>query len=153
MICVDASEAALEQVAINAKLNDVEGRVIAAHGDAFDMLKGLRADKHHSDIVILDPPAFIKRKKDLRNGTEAYTRLMRRGLQLVNDDGILVTCSCSFHMPRDLLVQRLSQAGNDVDRGLQMFREGRQGPDHPIHPAMPETEYLKVLYARVLGRI
>ena len=78
---------------------------------------------------------------------------MRRGLQLVNDDGILVTCSCSFHMPRDLLVQRLSQAGNDVDRGLQMFREGRQGPDHPIHPAMPETEYLKVLYARVLGRI
>ena len=153
VICVDASEAALEQVAINAKLNDVEGKVIAAHGDAFDLLKSLRADKHHSDIVVLDPPAFIKRKKDLRNGTEAYTRLMRRGLQLVNDDGILVTCSCSFHMPRDLLVQRMSQAGRDVERSLQMFREGRQGPDHPIHPAMPETEYLKVLYARVLGRI
>ena len=153
VICVDASESALEQVAINAKLNDVEGKVIAAHGDAFDLLKSLRADKHHSDIVVLDPPAFIKRKKDLRNGTEAYTRLMRRGLQLVNDDGILVTCSCSFHMPRDLLVQRMSQAGRDVERSLQMFREGRQGPDHPIHPAMPETEYLKVLYARVLGRI
>ena len=113
----------------------------------------LRGDKHHSDIVILDPPAFVKRKKDLRNGSEAYTRLMRRGLQLVNDDGILVTCSCSFHMPRDLLMQRLSQAGKDVERSLQVFREGKQGRDHPIHPAMPETEYLKVLYARVLGRI
>ena len=153
VICVDSSAAALEQVAVNAKLNDVEGKVISAQGDAFEILKSLRADNHHSDIVILDPPAFVKRKKDLRNGTEAYTRLMRRGLQLVNDDGILVSCSCSFHMPRDLLVQRLSQAGKDVERSLQMFREGRQGRDHPIHPAMPETEYLKVLYARVLGRI
>ncbi len=153
VICVDSSEAALERVAVNAKLSDVEGKVIAAHGDAFDMLKSLRNDSHHSDIVILDPPAFIKRKKDLRNGTEAYTRLMRRGLQLVNDDGILVTCSCSFHMPRDLLVQRMSQAGRETERSLQMFAEGRQSADHPIHPAMPETEYLKVLYARVLGRI
>ena len=153
VICVDVSEAALEQVAINAKLNDVEDKVIAAHGDAFEILKSLRHDQHHSDIVILDPPAFIKRKKDRRNGTEAYTRLMRHGLQLVNNDGILVTCSCSFHMPRDLLVQRMSQAARDTQRSLQMFREGRQGRDHPIHPAMPETEYLKVLYARVLGRI
>ena len=153
VICVDASAAALEQVAVNAKLNDVEDKVISAHGDAFEILKSLRGDKHHSDIVILDPPAFVKRKKDLRNGSEAYTRLMRRGLQLVNDDGILVTCSCSFHMPRDLLMQRLSQAGKDVERSLQVFREGKQGRDHPIHPAMPETEYLKVLYARVLGRI
>ena len=153
VICVDASASALEQVAVNAKLNNVEDKVISAHGDAFDILKSLRTDNMHSDIVILDPPAFVKRKKDLRNGTEAYTRLMRRGLQLVNNDGILVTCSCSFHMPRDLFVQRLNQSGRDVQRGLQIFREGRQGRDHPIHPAMPETEYLKVLYARALGRI
>ena len=153
VICVDASEKALDQVAINAKINDVEDRVMAAHGDAFDILKSLRKDGHHSDIVILDPPAFVKRKKDLRNGTEAYTRLMRRGLQLVNDEGVLVSCSCSFHMPRETFLQQMNQAGRDVDRALQLFREGRQGMDHPVHPAMPETEYLKVLYARVLGRV
>lgn len=153
VICVDVSEKALEQVAINAKLNEVEDRVISAQGDAFEILKSLRADNHHSDIVILDPPAFVKRKKDLKNGTEAYTRLMRRGLQLVHDDGILVTCSCSFHMPRELFVQQLNQAGQDVQRALQVFREGRQGMDHPVHPAMSETEYLKVFFARVLGKI
>ena len=153
VICVDVSEKALEQVAVNAELNNVEDRVIAAHGDAFDILKSLRKDKHKSDIVILDPPAFVKRKKDLRNGTEAYTRLMRRGLQIVNTDGILVTCSCSYHMPRESFIQRMSQASRDVEMSLQWFREGRQGMDHPVHPAMPETEYLKVLYARVLGNL
>jgi 23S rRNA (cytosine1962-C5)-methyltransferase len=153
VICVDVSEKALDQVAINAKINDVEDRVVAAQGDAFDILKSLRKDGHHSDIVILDPPAFVKRKKDLRNGTEAYTRLMRRGLQLVNDEGVLVSCSCSFHLPRETFLQQMNQAGRDVDRALQLFREGRQGMDHPVHPAMPETEYLKVLYARVLGRV
>ena len=149
VICVDASQRALEQVAINAKLNNVESRFISAHGDAFEILKGLKKDKQNSDIVILDPPAFVKRKKDLRNGTEAYTRLMRRGTQLVTPGGILVSCSCSYHMPRELLVQRMNEAGQQVERSLQIFREGRQGPDHPVHPAMPETEYLKVLYARV----
>ena len=151
VICVDSSEKALEQVAVNAELNKVEDKVIAAHGDAFDILKSLKKDNHKSDIVILDPPAFVKRKKDLRNGTEAYTRLMRRGLEIVNNDGILVTCSCSFHMPREVFIQRMNQAGRDVHKGLQWFREGRQAMDHPVHPAMPETEYLKVLYARVLG--
>lgn len=149
VICVDASEKALEQVAINAKLNDVEDKVIAAHGDAFDILKSLKKDGHLADVVILDPPAFVKRKKDLKNGTEAYTRMMRRGLQLVRDDGLLVTCSCSYHMPRDLFVERMNQAGRDVKRSLQMFLEGQQGKDHPVHPAMPETEYLKVLFAKV----
>lgn len=153
VICVDASEKALEQVAINAKLNGVEDKIIAAHGDAFEILKSLRKDGHQSDIVVLDPPAFVKRKKDLKNGTEAYTRLMRRGLQLVNEAGLLVTCSCSHHMPRELFVERMNQAGRDVKRSLQFFMEGRQGKDHPVHPAMPETEYLKVLYAKVWGSV
>lgn len=152
VICVDSSERALDQVALNSKINDVEDRLISAHGDAFDILKSLRKDEVSADIVILDPPAFVKRKKDLKNGTEAYTRLMRRGLQLVNAEGVLVTCSCSYHMPRNLFLERMNQAGNDVDRSLQLFHEGRQAMDHPIHPAMAETEYLKVLFARVLNQ-
>ena len=151
VICVDSSESALEQLADNAKLNDVENQVVAAHGDAFDILKSLKRDEHQADVVVLDPPAFVKRKKDLKNGTEAYTRLMRRGLQILKPGGILVTCSCSHHMPRDLLVQRLGQAGRDVNRSLQIFREGKQAADHPIHPAMPETEYLKAFFVRTLN--
>ena len=147
VICVDASEPALEQVAANAKLNDVEQQVIAAHGDAFDVLKSLKKDEYLADVVVLDPPAFVKRKKDLKNGTEAYTRLMRRGLQILKPNGILITCSCSFHMPRDLLVKQMGKAALDVKRKLQMFHEGKQAPDHPIHPAMVETEYLKALFA------
>ena len=152
VICVDASEHALEQVAINAQRNKVSDKVLTAQGDAFDILKGLRADEEKADIVILDPPAFVKRKKDLKNGAEAYTRLMRRGLQLVERDGIIVSCSCSYHMPRNDFVTSLNQAGRHIDRSLQIFHEGRQSQDHPIHPAMPETEYLKVLFARVLPR-
>ena len=151
--CVDVSQKALDQVEVNAKLNNVGDRVTTEKGDAFDVLKALRKESRKFDVVILDPPAFVKRKKDLKNGTEAYTRLMRRGLQMVNDGGILVSCSCSYHMPRDLLIERLNQAGRDTDRSLQIFHEGRQSKDHPVHPAMPETEYLKVLFARVLGQL
>lgn len=152
VICVDASEQALEQVAINAQRNNVSDKVFTAQGDAFDVLKGLRADDEKADIVILDPPAFVKRKKDLKNGAEAYVRLMRRGLQLVQRDGLLVSCSCSYHMQRNNFIDNLNQAGRHIDRSLQIFHEGRQSKDHPIHPAMPETEYLKVLFARVLPR-
>lgn len=152
VICVDSSEYALEQVAINAQRNNVSDKVLTAQGDAFDILKGLRADDEKADIVILDPPAFVKRKKDLKNGAEGYARLMRRGLQLIERDGIMVSCSCSYHMQRNDFISNLNQAGRHIDRSLQIFHEGRQSQDHPIHPAMPETEYLKVLFARVLPR-
>jgi 23S rRNA (cytosine1962-C5)-methyltransferase len=102
------------------------------------------------DVVILDPPAFVKRRKDLAEGTLAYRRLNELGLTLLARDGLLVTSSCSFHMARDELLRTVQQAARHADRSLQLLEEGRQGPDHPVHPAMPETAYLKTFFLRVL---
>ena len=148
--CVDASAAALEGASANAARNGVADRVETRRGDAFEVLKALRAAGERYDVVVLDPPAFVKRRKDFEEGALAYRRLNELGLTLLERDGLLVTSSCSFHMGRDELLKTVQQAARLCDRSLQLLEEGRQGPDHPVHPAMPETAYLKTFYLRVL---
>ncbi len=149
-ICVDSSEAALTQVQQNATLNHVADRVSILQGDAFDVLKSLRADHEKFDVVILDPPAFIKRSKDMRAGLEAYQRINQQAMQLLAKDGILVSASCSFHLPRTGLRDAMLRASRHIDRHLQIIEQGHQGPDHPVHPAIPETDYLKTFIGRIL---
>lgn len=148
--CVDTSARALEQVAENAALNGVDDRVSGLRGDAFAALRELRQAGEKYDVVILDPPAFIKRKKDLKEGTLAYRRLNEAGIGLLERDSLLVSASCSFHMDRDGLLRVAQQAGRHMDRSLQLVEQGQQAPDHPIHPAIVETAYLKAFYLRVL---
>jgi 23S rRNA (cytosine1962-C5)-methyltransferase len=148
--CVDASAAALEGVGRNAARNGVGAVVATRRGDAFEVLRELRAAGERYDVVVLDPPAFVKRRKDLAEGTLAYRRLNELGITLLARDGLLVTSTCSFHMGRDELLGTVQQAARHADRSLQLLEEGRQGPDHPVHPAMPETAYLKTFYLRVL---
>ncbi|MFM1892480.1 MAG: rRNA (cytosine1962-C5)-methyltransferase [Pseudomonadota bacterium] len=148
--CVDASQRALDAVLENAARNGVGDRVQVHRGDAFVALKDLKAQGERYDLVVLDPPAFIKRKKDLKEGTLAYRRLNEAALSVLQRDGLLVTASCSFHMDRDSLLRVVQQAGRHLDRSLQLLEQGEQGPDHPIHPAIPETSYLKAFYLRVL---
>jgi 23S rRNA (cytosine1962-C5)-methyltransferase len=148
--CVDASHAALEAVAANAHRNGVAERVQTLRGDAFAVLRELRAAGERFDVVVLDPPAFVKRKKDLREGTLAYRRINEAALGLLERDGILVSASCSHHMGRDGLLKTVQQAARHLNRSLQLLREGHQGPDHPVHPAIPETAYLKAFFLRVL---
>ena len=150
VLCVDASAGALERVGSNAALNGVEDRVSSMQADAFDALRQLKADGEHFDVVVLDPPAFIKRRKDMKQGVLAYRRLNEAALALTSRDGLLVTASCSFHMERDNLLRTVQQAARHGDRYLQLLENGQQGPDHPVHPAIPETAYLKALYLRVL---
>jgi 23S rRNA (cytosine1962-C5)-methyltransferase len=147
---VDASAAALDGASANAARNGVGDRVETRRGDAFEVLKALRAAGERYDVVVLDPPAFVKRRKDFEEGALAYRRLNELGLTLLERDGLLVTSSCSFHMGRDDLLKTVQQAARHCDRSLQLLEEGRQGPDHPVHPAMPETAYLKTFYLRVL---
>jgi len=147
---VDVSAQALQQLEQNASLNRVGDKVKAVRGDAFQVLRDLRAEREHFDIVVLDPPAFIKRKKDLKEGTLAYRRLNESALGLLGRDGVLVTASCSFHMQGDQLLRTVQQSARHSDRSLQLLQQGQQGPDHPIHPAIPETAYLKAFYLRVL---
>ena len=147
---VDVSSAALAQVNENAALNRVEGQVATLRGDAFDVMRDLRADREQFDVVVLDPPAFIKRRKDQKEGMLAYRRLNEAALRLLGRDGLLVTASCSFHMHRDELLRTVQQAARHSDRSLQLLQYGQQSPDHPIHPAVPETAYLKAYTLRCL---
>jgi len=150
VLCVDASAPALAQVMVNATLNGVGERVQTRQGDAFEVLKALREARERFDVVIVDPPAFIKRRKDMREGSLAYRRLNEMAMQVLARDGLLVSCSCSQLLPRAALAELLLQGARHLDRNLVLLEQGRQGPDHPVHPALPETDYLKTLFARVL---
>ena len=150
VLCVDSSTTALEQARVNATLNGVGDRVRTEQGDAFEVLKSLREARERFDVVIVDPPAFIKRRKDFKEGALAYRRLNEMAMQVLERDGLLVSCSCSQLFSRDVLVHTLLQGSRHLDRNLLMLEQGRQGPDHPVLPAIPETDYLKAIFARVL---
>ena len=148
--CVDASRAAVEAVQRNAALNGFEGRVQALEADAFEFLKQARAERRRWDVVVLDPPAFVKRKKDFKEGALAYRRINEMAMQVLERDGILVTCSCSYHMPRGALLDAVQAGARHLDRQVQVLEQLQQAPDHPVHAAIPETDYLKGFIARVL---
>jgi 23S rRNA (cytosine1962-C5)-methyltransferase len=147
--CVDASEQALLQAQENAVLNNFKGDFSTMQGDAFDVLRALRTDNRHFDIVIVDPPAFVKKKKDLPKGAAAYRRINEIAMELLNPDGLLIASSCSMHLPVEELVDALRSGAQRTGRHVQLLAEGMQGIDHPVHPTIPETRYLKALLARV----
>lgn len=147
--CVDGSAPALADLERSAELSGVAERVTGQRGDAFEVLTALREAGERFDVVILDPPAFVKRKKDQKQGEKAYRRINRLAMEVLGPDGVLVSASCSFHMSRDALLQAVLRASRDVDREIQILEEGHQAFDHPVHPAIPETAYLKAFIARV----
>ena len=149
VLCVDASAPALEQAKRNAGLNGAADRVETRRGDAFDVLRALAADGEKFDVVVLDPPAFVKRKKDQKAGEEAYQRVNTLAMEVLRQDGILVSASCSYHLPREALQDAMLRAARRQGRSLQILEQGHQGPDHPVHPAIPETAYLKAFVGRV----
>lgn len=150
VVCVDSSANALQRLEENAGLNEVIDRVQCIHGDAMDTMRALKETGERFDMVVLDPPAFIKRRKDEAEGIAAYRQSNRLGLQLVERGGLLMTSSCSFHMRQETLLRVVQDAARRNRQGLQLLAVGRQGPDHPIHPAIPETGYLKTLILRVV---
>ncbi|UXI67138.1 class I SAM-dependent rRNA methyltransferase [Tahibacter amnicola] len=150
VVCVDVSAHAVEQIRRNIDRNNLGDRVTAVKADAFDELKRLREERSRFDVVILDPPAFVKRKKDFAEGRIAYRRLNEMAMQILTRDAILVTCSCSYHMPRNALLDSVQQAARHLDRNVQVLEQLQQSPDHPVHPAIAETEYLKGFICRVL---
>lgn len=151
--CVDSSETALALAAESAELNQVQNKMQFIRSDVFEFLKQAREQNEHFDAIVLDPPALIKRKKDHKAGYEAYRRLNHMALQVLSNDGLLVSASCSHHLSRDNLHEILRSSGRHIDRHLVFFATGGQGPDHPVLPAMPETEYLKTFFCAVSGRI
>lgn len=147
---VDGSALALDGVERNATLNGVAEKVTCIEGDVFEALKELKAAEERFDVVVADPPAFIKRKKDIKNGEAAYRRLNEQAMRLLNKDGILVSASCSMHLEEDHLQNILLTSARHLDRNIQLLERGAQGPDHPVHPAIAETRYIKSLTVRLL---
>ena len=147
--CVDASVPALELAAENARLNGVSDRLSFTVADVFDFLRQAREERRHYDVIVLDPPAFIKRKKDVAKGLEAYRRLNQAALQVLAPGGLLVSASCSFHLTRESLHDLLRASARHLDRHMVFLGRGGQAADHPVHPAIPETDYLKAFYCQV----
>jgi 23S rRNA (cytosine1962-C5)-methyltransferase len=145
--CVDASAVALDYVARNAAANGVT--IDRVRDDAFEALKSLQESGARFDVVILDPPAFAKRKKDAPQAQAAYRKLNQLALPLIDRDGVLVSCSCSYHMGADELLAAIQGAARHTSRFVQLLEQGGQSPDHPVHPAIPETRYLKAFFCRV----
>ena len=146
---VDSSSAALEWVRKNAAANGVE--VATLHQDAFDALKELKDTGRKFGVVVLDPPAFVKRRKDLAAGKDSYRRLNQLAMQVLERDGMLISCSCSHHMSGEDLLAAIQTAARHLGRDAQVLEQGMQAPDHPVHPAIPETSYLKAFYVRVVA--
>ena len=138
---LDASAQALSYARKNGETAGAE--VETLQGDALTLLAELRREGRTFDVVCLDPPAFIKRKKDARQGLEAYARVNELGFDLVRPGGMLMTCSCSHHLESEALRGLVTRAAAKRRRNARLLFQGFQGPDHPIHPAMPETAYLK----------
>lgn len=147
---LDSSASALDGVLANASLNGLASIVTTRQGSAPETMAAMQADGEKFDVVILDPPAFVQRRKDLKKGFAAYRRINELGLRLLNPAGVLVSASCSMHLSRADLVLAMQGAAIRAGSQLQIIEQGAQGPDHPIHPAIPETEYLKAIFARKL---
>ena len=149
--CVDSSKSAIQQLTENAALNGVSDQVSGVVGEANQVLSELCQDKQKFDWVILDPPAFIKRRKDAKAGLQGYRNINQKALRLLKPGGYLVSASCSMHLAEAQLQEIVQTSARHVDRLVQLVERGEQGPDHPVHPAIPETRYLKAMFFRVLN--
>ncbi|MGA7382459.1 MAG: class I SAM-dependent rRNA methyltransferase [Terriglobales bacterium] len=144
---VDSSRPALEVADRNAELN---GRQIEwIEGNAFDVLRDYAKSGQRYDAVVLDPPAFAKSKRDLETALRGYKELNLRALKMLRRGGILVTCSCSYHVSAAEFLGVVAEAARDAHRELRMVESRTQAKDHPILANVPETAYLKCLIMHV----
>jgi 23S rRNA (cytosine1962-C5)-methyltransferase len=102
------------------------------------------------DTIVLDPPAFAKNRASVSAAARGYKEINLRALKLLNPGGVIITCTCSYHMSEELFLKLIAEAANDAHRRLQMMEKRTQAGDHPILFGVPETYYLKCVIARVI---
>jgi 23S rRNA (cytosine1962-C5)-methyltransferase len=149
VVAIDISAEAIESARRNATLNNVNN-VEFREANVFDALRELEAEGERFDTIVLDPPAFAKNRASAKGAARGYKEINLRAIKLLNPGGILITCTCSYHMPEDLFLGIISEAANDARRKLQLIEKRTQASDHPILLSVPETYYLKCVIARVL---
>lgn len=147
---IDISARAVAQAAGNARLNGVLDRVRFEECDAFERLRSLHQEKQRFDVVVMDPPAFVKSRKNIAEATKGYLTVNRRALDLLQPGGYLITCSCSYHMGREAFRDTLIQAARLARREVRLVQTCSQAPDHPVLLSFPESEYLKCLVLQVV---
>jgi 23S rRNA (cytosine1962-C5)-methyltransferase len=143
VICLDSSEAALKLAEDSAAANRLSLRAVKA--DVFDELARLADGKERFELVVADPPPFVKSRKDLEPGAKAYRKLARLAASVTAPGGILMLASCSHNMPPDRFAAECSAGIWKAGREAALIRSAGAGPDHPVHPMLPETAYLKAL--------
>jgi len=141
--CVDSSEKAVAMARENAALNGFAGIVKCEAADAFERLRSLKGEGRSFDMVVLDPPAFVKSRKVLKEAIKGYFTINRRAMELLRPGGYLISCSCSFHMEREMFRDLLANAAQQAKKEMRLLEVRSQSPDHPILLSMPETGYLK----------
>lgn len=148
---LDSSERALNMVKRNIELNGFpEEKFGFIHEDAFDMLRALEKSGRKFDIVILDPPAFVKTSNKVREALKGYKEINLRAVRILKPGGYLITCSCSSHVSREQFLSVVKEAGMDSKKKLVMLELRGQPKDHPVLITLKESNYLKCALFRVL---
>ena len=147
---IDSSHAAIEGAMKNAQLNKVYDLCNGIEGKSFDVLETMARGQQVFDVVCVDPPAFIKTRKDMGSGLKGYEKLAKLAVSIVAKGGYLFFASCSHHAATEELFDAVTTGLGKSKRPFQLIRTGFAGPDHPVHPHLPETGYLKAFTFRFL---
>ena len=142
VISLDSSESALAAAGRNLERNGFSSGVTLRRGDAFDVMRELERGGERFGLIVLDPPALIKSRRSLAAGSRAYRELNRTAMALLEEDGVLVTCSCSHHLDDALFRQVLLESARAARRPMRVLDWAGEAPDHPQLLAVPETHYL-----------
>jgi 23S rRNA (cytosine1962-C5)-methyltransferase len=149
VIGIDISAEAVAAARKNAALNNLDN-VEFREANVFDTLRELEAAGERFDVIVLDPPAFAKNRASLKAAIRGYKEINLRALKLLHPGGVLITCTCSYHVSEELFLEILNQAGIDARRRMQLIEKRMQAADHPVLLGVPETYYLKCLIAKVI---
>ena len=149
VIGIDISADAVAAAQRNIRLNEIQN-VDFLEANVFDVLREMEAAGDRFDVIVLDPPAFAKNRASLRAAIRGYKEINLRALKLLNPGGVLITCTCSYHVSEELFLEILAQAAIDAHRRVQIMEKRTQASDHPVLVGVPETYYLKCVIARVI---
>ena len=149
VIGIDISGDAVAAAVRNAQLNELDNLEFR-EANVFDALREFETSGERFDVIVLDPPAFAKNRASLKSAIRGYKEINLRALKLLNPGGVLITCTCSYHVAEDLFLEIVGEATIDAHRRVQIVEKRMQASDHPVLIGMPETYYLKCVIARVI---